>query len=70
MPPDYVGTGTRAGASGASPPTAGKGGRPRLGMTLSSGSREPGTGEGPEERGAISPASPATSQMASEKSRQ
>jgi hypothetical protein len=66
MPPDYVGSGTPP------PGQGGKGGRPRMGMSLSSGSREPGIEEGVESgarRGGSSPVSPVMSQVTSEKSR-
>lgn len=70
MPPEYRGSSGGPGPAG-SVGVGGKGGRPRMGMSLSSGSRELGIEEGQEgvER---APVSPVMSQVTavSEKSRQ
>jgi len=61
MPPQYRGG---DGPSGSTPPAAGGGGgkRPRMGLSLSSGSQN--------EEAAVPPVSPVMSQITSEKSRQ
>jgi hypothetical protein len=72
MPPEYRGSSGGPGSAGSGPQGGGgKGGRPRMGMSLSSGSREPGIEEGQEgvERAAVSPVMSQVTAV-SEKSRQ